>query len=163
MAIHPRAGQRAGSEDLVDIAKLESDYFELKPDVSLPEQAVVFGTSGHRGSALDAAFNEQHILAITQAIVEYRATQGIEGPLFVGRDTHALSAPAQQSVLEVLAGNKVPVLADPEAFTPTPAVSVAIIDYNMQLPRGSAAQADGIVITPSHNPPRDGGIKSKIT
>ena len=159
MAIHPRAGQRAGSEDLVDVAKLESDYFELKPDVSLPEQAVVFGTSGHRGSALDAAFNEQHILAITQAIVEYRATQGIEGPVFVGRDTHALSAPAQQSVLEVLAGNKVPVLADPEAFTPTPAVSVAIIDYNMQLPRGSAAQADGIVITPSHNPPRDGGIK----
>ena len=159
MAIHPRAGQRAGSEDLVDLAKLESDYFELKPDVSLPEQAVVFGTSGHRGSALDAAFNEQHILAITQAIVEYRATQGIEGPVFVGRDTHALSAPAQQSVLEVLAGNMVPVLADPEAFTPTPAVSVAIIDYNMQLPRGSAAQADGIVITPSHNPPRDGGIK----
>ncbi|MEK9908117.1 MAG: phosphoglucomutase, partial [Aquiluna sp.] len=159
MAIHPRAGQRAASEDLVDLAKLESDYFELKPDVSLPEQAVVFGTSGHRGSALDAAFNEQHILAITQAIVEYRATQGIEGPVYVGRDTHALSAPAQQSVLEVLAGNKVPVLADPEAFTPTPAVSVAIIDHNMQLPRGSTAQADGIVITPSHNPPRDGGIK----
>ena len=159
MAVHQRAGQKALAADLVDLEKLERDYFELKPDVTNPSQAVAFGTSGHRGSALDAAFNEAHIVAITQAIVEYRKTQGIEGPIYVGRDTHALSAPAQQSVLEVLAGNKVPCLADPESFTPTPAASVAILDHNAQLPRGSSAQADGIVITPSHNPPRDGGIK----
>ena len=158
--MHERAGKPARASDLVDIAKLTAAYFELKPDVSVPEQKVAFGTSGHRGSSFNTSFNEQHILAITQAIVEYRSSQGIGGPIYVGRDTHALSEPAQQSVLEVLAGNDVLALIDSHnGYTPTPAVSVAIIDHNSQLPHGSDRQADGIVITPSHNPPQDGGIK----
>lgn len=158
--MHERAGQPARESDLVDLAKLNSAYFDLKPDVSIAEQKVTFGTSGHRGSSLSTSFNEQHILGITQAIVEYRRSQGIAGPVYVGRDTHALSEPAQQSVLEVLAGNDVIALIDSAGgYTPTPAVSVAIIDHNRALPSGSDKVADGIVITPSHNPPQDGGIK----
>ena len=158
--MHERAGKPARAADLVDLAKLTAAYFELKPDVSLPTQKVAFGTSGHRGSSLSTSFNEQHILAITQAIVEYRRSQDINGPIYVGRDTHALSEPAQLSVLEVLTGNDVVALIDSHnGYTPTPAVSVAIIDHNSGLPHGSNIQADGIVITPSHNPPQDGGIK----
>ena len=158
--IHERAGLKAQSTDLVDLQKLTSAYFDLTPDVSIPEQKVAFGTSGHRGSSLNISFNETHILAITQAIVEYRAAQGFGGPIYIGRDTHALSEPAEQSVLEVLAGNGVGALVAADGrYTPTPAVSVAIIDHNNQLPRGSESLADGIVITPSHNPPQDGGIK----
>lgn len=154
--MHDRAGLRALPEDLVDLDALISAYFEIKPDVSSPAQKVVFGTSGHRGSSLDGAFNEAHILAVTQAIVEYRAAQGVTGPLFVGRDTHGLSEPAWRSVLEVLAGNGVETLVDSrDGFTPTPAVSHAILTHNRQ----GGAQADGLLLTPSHNPPRDGGIK----
>lgn len=158
--MHERAGTPARPSDLIDVTKLMAAYFELKPDALLAAQKVTFGTSGHRGSSLNASFNEQHILAITQAIVEYRALQNILGPIYVGRDTHALSEPAQQSVLEVLAGNEVLALVDcHNGYTPTPAVSVAIIDHNSRLPKGSDRVADGIVITPSHNPPQDGGIK----
>ncbi len=158
--MHERAGQPARESDLVDLDKLTAAYFDLKPDVTIPEQKVAFGTSGHRGGSLNTSFNEQHILGITQAIVEYRSSQGIAGPIYVGRDTHALSEPAQQSVLEVLAGNDVLALVDVnDGYTPTPAVSVAIIDHNRALPSGSDKVADGIVITPSHNPPQDGGIK----
>ena len=158
--MHERAGLKAQATDLVDIAKLTNAYFDLKPDASIAEQKVAFGTSGHRGSSLNTSFNENHILAITQAVVEYRSSQGIGGPIYIGRDTHALSEPAEKSVLEVLAGNDVVALTAADGrYTPTPAVSVAIIDHNNQLPRGSELQADGIVITPSHNPPQDGGIK----
>lgn len=154
--MHDRAGLRALPEDLVDLDALISAYFEIKPDVSNPAQKVVFGTSGHRGSSLDGAFNEAHILAVTQAIVEYRAAQGVTGPLFVGRDTHGLSEPAWRSVLEVLAANGVETLVDSQdGFTPTPAVSHAILTHNRQ----GGSQADGLLLTPSHNPPRDGGIK----
>lgn len=154
--MHDRAGLRALPEDLVDLDALISAYFDIKPDVSNPGQKVVFGTSGHRGSSLDGAFNEAHILAVTQAIVEYRAAQGVTGPLFVGRDTHGLSEPAWRSVLEVLAGNGVEALVDSrDGFTPTPAVSHAILTHN----RLGGRQADGLLLTPSHNPPRDGGIK----
>ena len=158
--MHARAGQPAQQADLVDINDLTSKYFSLSPDANIAEQKVAFGTSGHRGSALNVSFNENHILAITQAIVEYRASQGIAGPIYVGRDTHALSEPAQTSVLEVLAGNDVVALIDSsDRYTPTPAVSVAIIDHNRELGSASSARADGIIITPSHNPPQDGGIK----
>ena len=155
--MHPRAGQPAQPDDLVDIAALLSAYDDIKPDVSHPAQKVVFGTSGHRGSSLDGAFNEPHILAITQAICEYRAGQGTTGPLLIGRDSHGLSEPAWRTALEVLAANDVEVLVDSaDRLTPTPAVSHAILRLNRS---GSAAQADGIVVTPSHNPPRDGGFK----
>jgi phosphoglucomutase len=155
--MNARAGQPAQESDLVDLAALHAAYYELVPDVSIAEQKVVFGTSGHRGSSLDSAFNETHIAAITQAIVEYRAGQGITGPLFIGSDTHALSRPAQTTALEVLVANGVDVLVDEfDDFVPTPALSHAIITYNSS---GPAAQADGIVVTPSHNPPRDGGFK----
>lgn len=158
--VHTRAGLIALAQDLTDISALTAAYFDQKPDANLAEQKVAFGTSGHRGSSFSTSFNENHILAITQAIVEYRSIQGYGGPIYIGRDTHALSEPAQLSVLEVLAGNSVEALIDSNnRFTPTPAVSVAIIDHNNQLPRGSEALADGIVITPSHNPPADGGIK----
>ena len=158
--VHARAGQKATSSDLVDVSALIDAYFSLKPDASLAEQKVTFGTSGHRGSSFATSFNEGHILAITQAVVDYRNQQGFGGPVFVGRDTHALSEPAQQSVLEVLAGNGVIAKVDSaDRFTPTPAVSVAIIDHNSQVSKGSGNLADGIVITPSHNPPQDGGIK----
>ncbi len=158
--MHERAGKPALASDLVDLEKLTSAYFSEKPDVSVAEQKVAFGTSGHRGSSLNVSFNENHILAITQAIAEYRITQGISGPIYVGRDTHALSEPAQISVLEVLAGNSITALVDSnDGYVPTPAVSVAIIEHNRGLPVGSPSMADGIVITPSHNPPQDGGIK----
>ncbi|MFY8207984.1 MAG: phosphoglucomutase, alpha-D-glucose phosphate-specific, partial [Caulobacter sp.] len=154
--MHDRAGLRALPEDLVDLDALISAYFEIQPDVSNSSEKVVFGTSGHRGSSLDGAFNEAHILAVTQAIVEYRAAQGVTGPLFVGRDTHGLSEPSWRSVLEVLAGNGVEALVDAQdGFTPTPAVSHAILTHNRQ----GGRQADGLLLTPSHNPPRDGGIK----
>ncbi|MCQ4121367.1 phosphoglucomutase (alpha-D-glucose-1,6-bisphosphate-dependent) [Rhodococcus tibetensis] len=154
---HDRAGQVALPEDLVDIAHLVTAYYSRVPDPENPSQQVLFGTSGHRGSSLDSAFNEAHILATTQAIVEYRASQGIDGPLFLGRDTHALSEPAWMSALEVLAANDVTVLIDSrDRYTPTPAVSHAILRYNSSRPE---SEADGIVVTPSHNPPRDGGFK----
>jgi phosphoglucomutase len=154
--MHPRAGQPAQPEDLVDVDAMLAAYGDITPDVDNPAQKVVFGTSGHRGSSLDGAFNEAHILAITQAICEYRTGQGTAGPLLVGRDSHGLSEPAWRTVLEVLAGNDVQTLVDSgDRLTPTPAVSHAILRLN----RGAGADADGIVITPSHNPPRDGGIK----
>ncbi|MGZ4668961.1 MAG: phosphoglucomutase (alpha-D-glucose-1,6-bisphosphate-dependent) [Blastococcus sp.] len=153
----PRAGQPAQPSDLIDVGKLVEAYYSLRPDPADPAQQVVFGTSGHRGSAFDAAFNEPHILATTQAICEYRAAQGYDGPLFIGRDTHGLSEPAWQTALEVLAANDVTVLVDSgDGYTPTPAVSHAILRANRGKTRGLA---DGIVVTPSHNPPRDGGFK----
>jgi len=152
-----RAGQLADKSDLIDVHALVRAYYDLVPDVSNPAQKVVFGTSGHRGSSFDAAFNETHIAAITQAIVEYRASQGITGPLFIGKDTHGLSRPAETTALEVLEANGVRVLVDEfDDYVPTPALSHAIIKYNSA---GHRAQADGIIITPSHNPPRDGGFK----
>ena len=152
-----RAGQPASPDDLIDVASLVTAYYTVEPDPAEPAQQVAFGTSGHRGSAFDAAFNEAHILATTQAICEYRTAQGYDGPLFIGRDTHALSEPAWVSALEVLAANDVTVLVDAAGrYTPTPAVSHAILAAN----RGrTTGLADGIVVTPSHNPPRDGGFK----
>ncbi|MEY8017482.1 phosphoglucomutase (alpha-D-glucose-1,6-bisphosphate-dependent) [Mycobacterium servetii] len=157
MVANPRAGQPAQPEDLVDLPHLITCYYSIEPDPDDVAQQVVFGTSGHRGSALNGAFNQAHILAITQAIVEYRAAQGTTGPLFVGRDTHGLSEPAWVSALEVLAANDVTAMIDSrDRYTPTPAVSHAILAYN----RGrTEALADGIVVTPSHNPPPDGGFK----
>jgi phosphoglucomutase len=153
-----RAGTPAEASDLIDPEKVSAAYYELVPEVSDPEQKVVFGTSGHRGSSLDSAFNETHIAAITQAIVEYRAGQGITGPLFIGRDTHILSGPAERTAVEVLVGNGVHVLADAEGgYVPTPALSHAILVYNAD--PSHTDKADGIVVTPSHNPPRDGGFK----
>jgi phosphoglucomutase len=153
-----RAGTPANPDDLIDIEALVRAYYDLHPDAAVPAQRVVFGTSGHRGSAFDTAFNEDHIVAITQAIVDYRKAQGTTGPLFIGADTHALSMPAQTTALEVLVGNGVEVLVDEyDDFTPTPAVSHAIITYNREHP--GEALSDGIVVTPSHNPPRDGGFK----
>ncbi len=153
----PRAGQPAQESDLIDVDAVLAAYEDLHPDVSIPDQRVVFGTSGHRGSSLDTAFNRDHILAITQAICEYRAEQGTDGPLFIGADTHAVAFPAQATALEVLAANNVTVMLDSnDGYTPTPAVSHAIIKAN----RGRTSKlADGIVVTPSHNPPRDGGFK----
>ena len=153
----PRAGQPAQPSDLVDVAALVTAYYALEPDPAEAAQQVSFGTSGHRGSSFDAAFNEAHILATTQAICEYRAAQGYDGPLFLGRDTHGLSEPAWTTALEVLAANDVTVLVDAaDRYTPTPAVSHAILRAN----RGrTSGLADGIVVTPSHNPPRDGGFK----
>jgi phosphoglucomutase len=152
-----RAGQPAAPGDLVDVAKLVTAYFSVHPDPGEPAQRVSFGTSGHRGSAFTATFNEDHIAATTQAICEYRAGQGIRGPLYLGADTHALSEPAQVTALEVLAANGVHVLCDTRGgYTPTPAVSRAILAHNAP---GSARRADGIVVTPSHNPPSDGGFK----
>ena len=160
-----RAGQPARPEDLVDVAHLVTAYYTQQPDPEDVDQQVAFGTSGHRGSSLKTSFNEAHILATTQAIVDYRRSQGIDGPLFVGRDTHGLSEPAWASALEVLAANDVTVLVDDrDGYTPTPAVSHAILRANQgkDLTKGpSAGQrlADGIVVTPSHNPPQDGGFK----
>jgi phosphoglucomutase len=155
--ISPLAGKPAPASSLIDVAKLVTAYYEIEPDPAVPAQRVVFGTSGHRGSAFDGSFNERHVLAITQAICDYRRARDINGPLFLGIDTHALSEPACASGLEVLAANGVDVmLATNDEYTPTPAISHAILTYN----RGrSAGLADGIVITPSHNPPRDGGYK----
>ncbi len=151
----PRAGQLPTSADLVDVAKLVTAYFTVHPDPEDPGQRVAFGTSGHRGSAFSASFNEDHILATTQAICEYRSSQGIDGPLFLGADTHALSEPATVSALEVLLANDVDVLVDSRGgYTPTPSVSRAILVANAR-----GAKADGICVTPSHNPPPDGGFK----
>jgi phosphoglucomutase len=157
MAANPRAGQPAQPEDLIDVAAVVTAYYTVEPDPDNVDQQVTFGTSGHRGSSLDAAFNEAHILATTQAIVEYRAAQGTTGPLFIGRDTHALSEPAWVSALEVLAANDVVAMIDAaDRYTPTPAVSHAILTFNRDR---DGDLADGIVVTPSHNPPRDGGFK----
>ena len=153
---HPLAGQPAPSDVLVDVAKLLAAYYDGKPDPNEPSHRVSFGTSGHRGSSFRLSFNEDHILAITQAICDYRTAEGIDGPLYVGVDTHALSEPAARTALEVLAGNGVDTcIAQVGHFTPTPAVSFAILEYN----RNHASDADGIVVTPSHNPPEDGGLK----
>ncbi|MBV2356270.1 phosphoglucomutase (alpha-D-glucose-1,6-bisphosphate-dependent) [Streptomyces sp. J2-1] len=154
---HERAGRPAGPEDLVDVARLVTAYYALHPDPADPAQRVAFGTSGHRGSSLATAFNEDHIAATSQAICEYRAAQGVTGPLFLGADTHALSEPARVTALEVFAANGVTVLIDSaDGYTPTPAVSHAILTHNRD--RGSGL-ADGVVVTPSHNPPADGGFK----
>ena len=155
---HPRAGQPALPEDLIDVDAVIGAYYDLKPDPSNPDQQVVFGTSGHRGSSLDTAFNDLHIAATTQAIVEYRASMGITGPLYIGKDTHALSKPAWTTAIEVLLANGLRVCAeDDNDYTPTPAVSRAIVLHNKTAAPGDTA--DGIVVTPSHNPPRDGGFK----
>ncbi len=157
--MHERAGSPALPEDLIDVDELIAAYYDRRPDADDPSQQVVFGTSGHRGSSLDAAFNEAHIIATTAAIVEYRRAQGTDGPLFIGRDTHALSEPAWRTAVEVLAAAGVEVRVDArDSWTPTPAVSHAILLANGA---GTAAgvRADGIVVTPSHNPPRDGGFK----
>ncbi len=157
MALHPRAGQPAQPEQLVNLEKLEQAYYGNVPDASDPQQRVSFGTSGHRGSSLRCTFNETHILAITQAICEYRTQAGTTGPLFIGKDTHALSAPAQRSALEVLAANGIQIRMDrDDGYTPTPVISHAILTTNQGRASGLA---DGIVITPSHNPPEDGGFK----
>jgi phosphoglucomutase len=157
MAIHHLAGKPAPDDILIDVAEIEKAYYERGPNVEDPQQLVSFGTSGHRGSPLDATFNEAHVLAITQAICDYRAGQNISGRLFMGKDTHAISGPAQRSALEVLAANGVEtVIQRDDGFTPTPAISRAILVHN----RGKKeALADGIVVTPSHNPPADGGFK----
>ncbi|MFI6082943.1 phosphoglucomutase (alpha-D-glucose-1,6-bisphosphate-dependent) [Streptomyces sp. NPDC051217] len=155
--VHDRAGQPAQPGDLVDVARLVTAYYALHPDPAEPAQRVTFGTSGHRGSALSAAFNEDHITATTQAICDYRTRRGTDGPVFLGADTHALSEPARVTALEVLAANGATVLIDSDdGYTPTPAVSHAILDHNQGR---TAGLADGIVVTPSHNPPADGGFK----
>ena len=156
MPLSELAGQPAPASLLIDVARLESEYFSRRPDTSNPAQLVSFGTSGHRGTPTNSTFTEQHILAITQAICEYRQATAT-GPVFMGKDTHALSFVAQQTALEVLAANNVDVVIQQEnGFTPTPAVSRAILAYNRGRHTGLA---DGIVITPSHNPPDDGGFK----
>ncbi len=155
--MHERAGTPAQADDLIDVDAMLSAYYDITPDPTNIDQRVEFGTSGHRGSAFDGSFNDAHIAATTQAIVEYRASQGISGPLFLGKDTHGLSGPAWVTALEVLAANHVTVMVDSaDRFTPTPAISTAIINANRS---GGPALADGIVVTPSHNPPRDGGFK----
>ncbi|MGC4175241.1 phosphoglucomutase (alpha-D-glucose-1,6-bisphosphate-dependent) [Demequina sp.] len=161
--MHDRAGTRALPEDLTDIDALLGAYYDVVPDAAVASQRVAFGTSGHRGSSFDSAFNEAHIVSITAAIVEYRRSQGTDGPVFVGKDTHALSGPAQETAVEVLAAAEVEVRIDArDGFTPTPAVSLAILVANGApgaLRTSGSGLADGIVITPSHNPPRDGGFK----
>ncbi|MGE5852247.1 MAG: phosphoglucomutase (alpha-D-glucose-1,6-bisphosphate-dependent) [Deltaproteobacteria bacterium] len=157
MAIHPLAGKPAPEEILINVGELERAYYERVPDISNPHERVSFGTSGHRGSPLDGSLNEAHILAITQAICDYRAMKKISGPLFMGKDTHAVSGPAQRSALEVLAANDVEtVIQRDDGFTPTPSISRAILTYNR---KRKDHLADGIVVTPSHNPPADGGFK----
>ncbi len=159
--ISPLAGKPAPKEMLIDVAQLEREYYQRKPDLSDPTQLVAFGTSGHRGTPGNGSFTEAHILAITQAICEYRKLQGVDGPLYMGKDTHALSGPAQRTALEVLAANQVDTVIQPDdGYTPTPSVSHAILVYN----RGRKEHlSDGIVITPSHNPPEDGGFKYNPT
>ena len=157
MATHELAGKPAPREILTNIPRLVTAYFAQRPDPENPAEQVVFGTSGHRGSALDRAFNEDHVLAITQALCEVRAADGINGPLFVGIDTHALSEPALVTAVEVLAGNDVSVVLEAGlGATPTPVISHAILSWNRDR---SSGLADGVVITPSHNPPEDGGFK----
>ena len=157
MPLSPLAGKPAPKDILVDLAKLERDYYERQPDPDNAAEQVSFGTSGHRGSSLRSSFNEAHILAITQAICDYRRTQNIDGPLYMGKDTHALSAPAQNTALEVLAANDThTIIQADDGWTPTPVISRAILIHNRDR---AARRADGIVITPSHNPPEDGGFK----
>lgn len=157
MATHPLAGKPAPADLLVDLSKLESDYYQRQPYLANPNQLVAFGTSGHRGTPLDGTFTEAHILAITQATCEYRQTQGYTGPLFMGKDTHAASTPAQRTALEVLAANGVEtILQSNDGFTPTPVISRAILVHNRRRKDGFA---DGLILTPSHNPPTDGGMK----
>ena len=166
MADPTRAGQPTRPEDLVDVPKLIAAYFDEHPDPAIPEQRVTFGTSGHRGSSLSVSFNEDHIVATSQAICEYRAREGIRGPLYLGADSHALSEPATASAIEVFAANDVTILIDSrDGYTPTPAVSRAILAHNAGRALGGSdgpadpARADGVVVTPSHNPPPDGGFK----
>ncbi|WP_402840403.1 phosphoglucomutase (alpha-D-glucose-1,6-bisphosphate-dependent) [Microbacterium sp. GXS0129] len=155
-----RAGQPAEPADLIDVDALIAAYYDRRPDPNVPAQRVAFGTSGHRGSSFSTSFNEDHILATTQAIVDYRAAQGIAGPLFLGRDTHGLSLPAERTALEVLVANGVDVRQDSrESWVPTPALSHAILTYNRGRDAADPGRADGIVVTPSHNPPTDGGFK----
>ncbi|HEX7948491.1 MAG TPA: alpha-D-glucose phosphate-specific phosphoglucomutase, partial [Phenylobacterium sp.] len=155
--INPLAGKTLGPEDLVDVSRLVDAYYDLIPDPTVAVQRVRFGTSGHRGSAFDATFNEAHVLAIAQAVCGYRERADIRGPLFLGFDTHALSRRAFATSLEVFAANGVVTLVDArDDFTPTPAISHAILAHNR---RGAGGLADGVVLTPSHNPPRDGGFK----
>ena len=162
--MHPRAGRPADSSDLIDVQHVLNCYYDITPDPDDPNQQVAFGTSGHRGTSVNGSFNENHILATTQAIVDYRRKMGYTGPLYIGKDTHLLSGPAQDTALEVLLANGVTVMVDArERFTPTPAVSRAILRHNAELPGGvtgtAGDRADGIVVTPSHNPPTDGGFK----
>ena len=160
MSQHPRAGTQAEPADLTDIAGLITAYYSLHPDISEPTQRVAFGTSGHRGSALNRAFNDDHIAATSQAICDYRRQEGIAGPLFIGKDTHGLSDPAWTTAVEVFAANGVETLIDSRgSFTPTPAISHAILRHNLGKSESDAARADGVVVTPSHNPPMDGGFK----
>src|SRR6185312_12617965 len=161
MPVSPLAGKPAPANALIDVKKLLAEYANRKPDLSDPQQRVSFGTSGHRGTPLDGSFTEAHILAITQALCDYRQSNNITGPLYMGMDTHAASAPAQQTALEVLAANGIEtIIQQRDGFTPTPVISHAILAYN----RGRKANlADGIVITPSHNPPKDGGFKYNAT
>ncbi|MBA6338654.1 alpha-D-glucose phosphate-specific phosphoglucomutase [Colwellia sp. BRX8-7] len=159
MTIHAHAGKPVRPQDRINIGKLVSDYFLLRPDVAITAQRVTFGTSGHRGNASKTSFNEQHILAICQAVAEHRIEQGLKGPLFLGKDTHALSEPAFANALSVLIANNIPVvIQDDDGFTPTPVISRLIIAHN-KLSINKDKQADGLIITPSHNPPTDGGIK----
>src|SRR5215813_1672877 len=161
MTISPLAGKPAPKEMLVDLSCLEREYFECQPDPDNPAQRVSFGTSGHRGSPFDGSFTEAHILAITQAICDYRRAHGTDGPLYMGKDTHALSGPAQRTALEVLAGNGVStIIQRSDGFTPTPVISHAILVHNRSR---RDRLADGIVVTPSHNPPEDGGFKYNPT
>ncbi|MBV9129281.1 MAG: phosphoglucomutase, alpha-D-glucose phosphate-specific, partial [Verrucomicrobia bacterium] len=157
MSTHPSAGKPASKDLLIDVSRLEAAFYEKKPDPADPNQLVSFGTSGHRGTSSNATFTEAHILAITQAICEYRRDQGITGPLFMGKDTHALSRPAERVALEVLAANGMETFIQRnDGFTPTPVISHSILGYN----RGRSEEfGDGIVVTPSHNPPTDGGFK----
>jgi phosphoglucomutase len=156
MTVHQHAGKKARPEDRINIPKVVSDYFLKTPDVSIDAQKVTFGTSGHRGSSLKSSFNENHIFAITQAVVEYRKSQGFNGPLYLGKDTHALSEPAFNTVISVLIANEVPVVIQlDDGYTPTPVISRLIICHN----KTEETVADGLIITPSHNPPADGGIK----
>src|SRR5262249_51486353 len=157
MAMSPLAGKPAPKELLVDVARLEREYFERRPDLSNAAERVAFGTSGHRGSSLRGSFTESHIVAITQAICDYRRQRGVDGPLYLGKDTHALSGPAQGTALEVLAANGVEtIIQRDDGLTPPPVISRAILVCNRQR---TTHLADGIVITPSHNPPEDGGFK----
>lgn len=157
MSKHPDAGKPVAKENLSDIAELISLYYEIQPDIENIDQRVAFGTSGHRGTSLNASFTEDHIMAISQAICDYRAKEGITGPLFMGKDTHALSIPAEKSALQVFAANGVTVMIDKDrGYTPTPVISHAILSYNKDRSKGFA---DGVVITPSHNPPDNGGFK----
>ncbi|HKY08399.1 MAG TPA: phosphoglucomutase, alpha-D-glucose phosphate-specific, partial [Candidatus Binatia bacterium] len=151
MAIHPLAGKPAPRELLIDVQAVLRAYYERRPNMDDPQQLVSFGTSGHRGSSVEGSFNEAHILAMTQAICEYRGSKNISGPLYLGKDTHALSDPAQKTALEVLAANGVETVIQRDGgFTPTPSISRAILAHNRA---GKKTLADGIVVTPSHNPP----------